>query len=116
MFQLPIENLRRKNTYAIVLLALSAASFSAHAADARTDRMQRECAEIAGSKTADKQAGVMQECTHGKTSKTHASGMESTEHAKVKSCDTQAKAVNEKSARSFCVNAMPGKSKSRREP
>lgn len=109
MFQLPIENRRRKNTYAVVLLALSAASLSAHAADARTDRMQRECAEIAGSKTADKQAGVMQECTHGKTSKTHASGMESTEHAKVKSCDTQAKAMDEKERPQFLRECYAGK-------
>ncbi|HEY6774101.1 MAG TPA: hypothetical protein VI140_09010 [Oxalicibacterium sp.] len=109
MFQLRIENRRRRNTYAVVLLALSAASFSAHAADARTDRMQRECAEIAGSKTADKQAGVMQECTHGKTSKTHASGMESAEHAKVKSCDTQAKAVDEKERQQFLRECYAGK-------
>lgn len=95
---------------AAILLSLSAISLPAHAADAARDKMERQCAEIAGGKRSASQQEAMQECTQGKTSETRASGVvDSTEHAKVKSCDAQAKAMDERERPDFLRKCYAGK-------
>jgi hypothetical protein len=93
----------------VVLLLASGISLSAYSADASKDKMQRQCAEIAGGKTADLQDDVMQECTQGRTSEPRASGMEDTEHARIKSCDAQAKAMDESARPRFLRKCYAGK-------
>lgn len=94
---------------AAILLSLAAISLPAHAADAAKDKLERQCAEIAGGKRSTSQQDAMQECTQGKTSETRASGVESTEHAKVKSCDAQAKAMDERERPGFLRKCYAGK-------
>lgn len=101
----------RKACAAVCLLA-SALSLSAHAAesvDAAKDKTRQECAEFAGGKKTKSQADTMHECTQGRTSELRASGMEEKKHATVKSCDAQAKGVEESKRERFLRDCNAGK-------